>query len=82
MIFYCYFYFTSAAPMDYEALSTILMFAACETQRCVNVSIVDDVLVEREETVDITLETPDLGCCVLANPVTRKVNILDNDGNH
>ena len=68
--------------MDYESLSTTLMFAACETRRCVNVVIEDDVLVERDETVVVTLETPDSGCCVVASPVTGKINILNNDGNY
>ena len=47
-----------------------------------DVGIEDDVLVERDETISVTLETPDSGCCVLASPVTGKINILNNDGNY
>ena len=44
----------SVDPLDYKALSTTLMFTACETRHCLNVTIVDDMTVERNETLDVT----------------------------
>ena len=68
------------APMDYVSLSTTLMFAACETQRCVNVTIVENIIVESIETFCITLErTPDLDSRITLNPVTEEIEIIDND---
>ena len=66
--------------MDYETLSTTLMFAACETRRCVNVAIVEDILVESIEIFGVTLErTPDLDRNITLNPVTEEIEIIDND---
>ena len=65
----------SVDPLDYKALSKTLMFTACETQRCLNVTIVDDMTVERNETLDVTLNVP--GLDFDANQV---ITILDNDG--
>ena len=68
------------APTDYETLSTTLMFAACETRRCVNVAIMEDILVESIETFGVTLErTPDLDRNITLNPVTEEIEIIDND---
>ena len=47
--------------MDYESLNVTLMFAACETQHCVNVTILDDFVDEPNEIFSYSLErTPDL----------------------
>ena len=68
------------APTDYETLSTTLMFAACETRRCVSVAIVEDILVESIETFGVTLErTPDLDRNITLSPVTEVIEIIDND---
>ena len=56
------------------------MFAACETRHCVNVAIVEDILVESIETFGVTLErTPDLDSRITLNPVTEEIEIIDND---
>ena len=66
--------------MDYESLSTSLMFAACETQRCVNVTIVDDTTVEAIEIFAITLErTHDLDSRIMLKTVNEIIEIIDND---
>ena len=71
---------SSVAPMDYEAVSTTLMFAACEKRRCVNVVIVEDIIVESIETFGITLErTPDLDSNITLTPVAEQIEIIDND---
>ena len=56
--------------MDYEALSTIKMFCACETQSCVYVTIVDDTVDEPEQFFGVTLErTPGLNSKITLDPV-------------
>ena len=66
--------------MDYESLSTSLMFAACETQRCVNVTIVDDTTVEAIEIFAITLErTHNLDSRIMLKTVNEIIEIIDND---
>ena len=42
--------------MDYDVLSMILRFAACETRQCVNMTIVDDFEKELNEDFLYTLE--------------------------
>ena len=41
--------FTSVQTMDYGPLDVVLIFEACETRKCVNVSILDDFVEEPEE---------------------------------
>ena len=66
--------------MDYETLSTTLMFAACDTRRCVNVAIVNDIIVESIETFAITLErTSNLDSRITLNPMDEEIEIIDND---
>ena len=66
---------------DYGAVSTILMFAACDTRQCVDVSIVDDETLELTETFIVTLDrTPALGNRIALKPVDGVIDILDNDG--
>ena len=70
------------APTDYEALSATLTFASCEKRRCVNVAIVEDIIVESIETFGITLErTPDLDSRITLTPVAEQIEIIDNDCN-
>ena len=71
---------SSVSPMDYEALSTTLMFAACETRQCVDVTIVDGMIVESIETFAVTLErTSDLDSRITLNPVDEEIKTIDND---
>ena len=74
---------STVAPMDYGGLSSILMFAACETQSCVNVTIVDDLVDEPGDldVFDVTLErTPGLDSRISLDPVDGQIVIIDNDG--
>ena len=69
--------------MDYWLLdvAVTLMFAACETRRCVNVTIVDDFDVEPEENFFYTLErTPGLHPNIDLDPDLGEIMIVDNDG--
>ena len=78
----CFIHFPAVNPMDYLELNTILSFAACEIRRCVNVTIVDDLVDEPLEFFDYTLEgTPGLDSRITLDPVDGVVEITDNDGN-
>ena len=67
--------------MDYETLSTTLTFAACETRRCVDVVIVDDMIVEQDETFTVTLQrTPDLDSRITFSQTAGAIEITNNDG--
>lgn len=69
--------------MDYGALSTILMFDECDTRHCVNISIVDDLVLETTETVYVTLNrTADLDVRIQLEPVDAEIQIVDDDGTY
>ena len=66
--------------MDYLGQNNTLSFAACETKRCVNVAIVDDLLNEPIEFFDYTLErTPNLDTRISLTPVDGRLEIIDNN---
>ena len=57
------------------------MFGACDRRHCVNVSIVDDDVLEMTESFTVTLErTPGLNDRIKLNPVDGVIEIPDNDG--
>ena len=67
--------------MDYIELSTILSFPTCGTRQCVNVTIVDDDVLENVESFDVTLErTPGLDMRITLDPVDGVIEIRDDDG--
>ena len=71
----------TVSPMDYGAVDIILMFAVCEIRSCVDVSIVDDMILEKPESFNVTLKrTPDLDSKIILDPVSGVVEITDNDG--
>ena len=79
----CMILYSAVAPMDYGALSTILMFAGCQNRNCVNISIEDDAVVENAELFNVTLErAEDLDSRIMLNRsrVDGKIEIKDNDG--
>ena len=74
--------FFAVSPMDYLALAEVLIFDACETQQCVVVTIVDDVVDEPEEVFRVALErTIDLDSRIILEPIDGEIIIADNDGN-
>ena len=63
----------SVRPLDYIAVDTILMFDACQMRNCVDVTIVDDLILENVESFDLYLErTSDLDSRTL-DPVNEVV---------
>ena len=66
--------------MDYGALSTTLMFEACETRQCDYILIVDDVTLEMTESFSVILKrTLGLSNSIIVDPVDGKIDIFDND---
>ena len=67
--------------MDYESVDIVLMFDSCEKRRCVDVVIVDDILLEDTELFDVTLERPpELDNRITLTPIDGEIEIIDDDG--
>ena len=63
--------------MDYGALNEILMFEACETRKCVNVTITDDEFDELDEFFTYHLRrTIGLDPRITLDPVDGRIEIL------
>ena len=57
---------SAVATMDYGAVNTLLMFAACQRRSCVDVPIVDDAVLENMESFFVTLnKTPSLNTRIM-----------------
>ena len=70
---------TATAPADYTAVSQTVSFAAGDTaNKTVTIPIVDDALVEGNETVNVTVSAP-TGGATLGTPSTAVLTITDND---
>ena len=69
-------------PIDYESLNVTLMFGTCQTKQCVNVTIVDDVEDEPDESFFYTLTRPPggLDSRITLNPTLGEILIRDNEG--
>ncbi|MBE9097548.1 Calx-beta domain-containing protein, partial [Tychonema sp. LEGE 07203] len=71
---------TAIAPGDYNNAPIPVNFAAGETTKTIVVPIVDDALVEGNETVNLTLTNPAGTSRVsLGTQSTATLNIIDND---
>ena len=71
----------AVSPMDYGGESTVLMFDSCDVQSCLNISIIDDMVVEDLESFDITVgRAPGLDNRITLESVNGTVEITDNDG--
>jgi aldose sugar dehydrogenase len=69
---------TAVSPSDYQATSGTLHFAAGEAFKTFYVPIVDDLFVEGNETVKLSLSNP-AGGAFLGSPNTATLTIVDND---
>ena len=66
--------------MDYGVINETLMFDACETRKCVNITITDDLVDERQELFTYTLtRTPSLHPRIELDPIHGTVEIINND---
>ena len=69
---------TARTGSDYTVASGVLTFADGETSQTFTVTVLDDALVEADETFTLTLSNPG-GGAVLGSPVTALFTILDDD---
>ena len=68
-----------AAPDDYSALQSLLTFTPGVNVSCATVvPIIDDAVVEDNQTFNVVLSTEDPN--VLLDPASATVTIVDNDG--
>ena len=71
---------TATAPADYTAVSQTVSFANGDTaNKTVSIPIVNDTLVEANETVNLSSSNP-TGGATLGSPSTAVLTITDNDG--
>ena len=69
------------APMDYTPRSVVFTFGECKRQSCVNISIVNDSIVEKDETFSVALAlAPNLDNRIKLDSESAVVEIIDNDG--
>ena len=68
------------SPLDFEAVNEAVVFAPCETQHCVNVSIVDDLINEPEEKFFLYLSKSFSTPFFSFGSATGQVIITDDDG--
>ena len=68
------------SPPDYAAVCEVLTFAPCESQRCVNVTIFNDIFTESEERLSLSLyETIDTPSYISLNQTAGSIVIIDDD---
>jgi hypothetical protein len=70
---------TASAGSDYSGSSGTLIFAASETRKRFTVPIQNDLVVEGDETLAVTLSNP-TGGATLGTPATTTLTIVDNEG--
>lgn len=70
----------STVGFDYTNASGTLTFADGETNKTILVGIIDDTLVEGDETINVTLNSP-TGGATLGSVSAATLTILDNDYN-
>lgn len=69
---------TATAGADYQATSATLVFTNGETMKTILIPIIDDVGVEGDETLTLSLSNP-TGGAQLGDPITATLTIVDND---
>jgi len=69
---------SATQPSDYTSTSGTLQFASGETVKTFVIPIVDDSLVEGNETINVVLSSP-AGGAVEGSPFSSTITILDDD---
>ena len=66
--------------MDYNALVSVVSFAACEDRKCENITVIDDGIPEPLETFNVTLEeTLGLDDRITLDAVVAIIEIIDSN---
>lgn len=68
---------TAASGIDYVAASGMLHFNAGEAFKTLSIAMIDDLVIEGNETFKLTLSNPQ--SCVLGSPSVAMITIADND---
>lgn len=66
-----------AAPQDYIGISTHLLLTPSETRKCINITLLDDSIVEEREKFALELASSEVG--ILLNPNKTTITIQDTD---
>jgi len=66
-----------AAPQDYIVISTHLLLTPSETRKCINITLLDDSIVEEREKFALELASSEVG--ILLNPNKTTITIQDTD---
>jgi len=69
---------TASARTDYMTAIKTISFAAGETSKTFRIFLVDDLYVEGDETINVSLSNPSAGTA-LGNPSAAVVTVNDND---
>ena len=65
---------------DYLPVQHNMRFESCTSRSCVEISILEDTLVEIDEVFNIILErTPELDRDITLDPVEGQIKIVEND---
>ena len=71
----------SVSTSDYIAEATTVIFEPCEVTQCVDVTVVDDCVLEMTETIIVTLTLPsELEPRFKLDSGTTQISVIDNDG--
>ena len=75
-------FFCIESDLDYSTQSTVvLQFVECDKRMCTSVVIIDDSMIENEESLTVTLhETPGTDDAITLTVVNGVINIFDDDG--
>ena len=79
----CIYYLCSTeSPGDYfRVVLATLPFVACDRRSCLNLTIVNDLILENTEQFTLSLtRSADLDQRIFLDPVDAIVDIIDNDG--
>ena len=76
----CVLFLFSVEGDDYERFIDLVRFASCQRTRCIDITIIDDLLLEDVELFNISLDQNDLGNGIRLEPNVSKIEIRDNDG--
>ena len=69
---------SASARTDYMTAIRTMTFAAGESSKTFRIFLIDDLYVEGDETINVSLSNPSAGA-VLGNPSSATVTISDND---